>query len=242
MVKLYSIFINTIYRISWRITLLFILLVIIFIFGATWFELDLALFEKEGVHVVAQHRIMACILLIIDDIILNMVVLGLFVYKLRKIVLDIAEEEVTTQFYDVKCEFNEKQIRERSSSFTYSLSEKINLHSTTDRKAKLLLIVTRLTVLCIFQSILNQLFFLLMIWVSIINDRWYTDKHKEDLLMWYSLCYIMRGIEGVINSVVLYCNFEINRNVYQFLCGACDKLCYDCFVSRTIKKLVASLN
>ena len=83
-----------------------------------------------------------------------MLVLGLFVNKLRRIVLDIAKDEVATQIYDSKTTFNEHKTRETTATFTHSLSQKINLHTTPDRKAKLLLVMTRLTVLWYVFTIL----------------------------------------------------------------------------------------
>ena len=76
-----------------------------------------------------------------------------------------------------------------------------------------------------------------MIWVAAINDQWYRDKHQEDMLLWYSLCYIMRGIEGVVNSIVLFTHFEMNRKVYMILCRSFDKCCYQCYVKGITKGL-----
>ena len=47
MVKLYGVFRNTTYQISWRITFVFICMMIIFIVCAIWFELYLAIFQKR---------------------------------------------------------------------------------------------------------------------------------------------------------------------------------------------------
>lgn len=155
MSRLYSIFQNTAYFISWRISFLFICMVVIYIICATFFELDLIKYERNGSNNVSEHRMIICALLIIDDIALNILVLLLFVIRLRRIVLDIAYDEVSTQI-DVESTFSEKQIRERSRSFTNTLSHKMNLYTATDKKAKLILIMTRLTVLWYVYIKLNH--------------------------------------------------------------------------------------
>ena len=77
---------------------------------------------------------------------------------------------------------------------------------------------------------------------SIFNQLFFCFKIAEDFITWYSLCYVMRGAEGVINSIVLFCGFAMNRNVYKCLCGICDKGCYRCCVQRTINTLLTRLN
>ena len=91
------------------------------------------------------------------------------------------------------------------------------------------------------QVILNQLFNICLIWISYvddINDEW---GWKERLNMWYSIAYSLRSIELAVNSVILCCNFEANRNIYQCVCGCCDRCAHKRCVQKTLDKIMEEL-
>ena len=92
----------------------------------------------------------------------------------------------------------------------------------------------------ITQAFANQLFFFMLIFIGLTDSPWY--KHPENLNTWYCICYLLRSIQLVINAVVLFCNFEMNRSLYRCLCGYCDSICHKYFLQKTIESVVDELS
>ena len=273
--KLYMVFSDTTYSISKYFIAIFCILMILFLIAAFMFDYELIEIEnkpfdsRKDTDELTDQRVPEIVVLICVDICLNCIVSWLFIAKLRQVVLNISMEQLNGK--EIMNEFQER--RERVNIRSNSLQQALETallgdQDDQDRKQKLLVVITRLTLLryvfvskfelnhfvitiillCIissvFQCICNQLFYLLLIWTSLLDDpRYIATFHGEgNLNMWYSINYGVRSIELALNSIIVCCSFEMNHNIYQCLCGCCDKICYRLCVKKTIHRVIDEID
>ena len=233
-IKLYVMFSGTMYSVTYRFITVYAFMLSAFIICAILFERDFLFFHRVKANKVERDRLPYTVSLIFMDVLLNASICWLFIVKLKQIVLELAMDELRTSPRRPIIEnFTNEQVKSRSKSFVDSLQSEINLDEYDDTKTKMLLIMTRLSILCTTQAVFNQFFLLLLVYIG------FTKREDGDLL--FSIVYAVRAVEMALNSVILYCNFEINKKCYQCLCGYCNGVCYGFCVQKTIGTLIDKL-
>ena len=155
--------------------------------------------------------------LMIIDIILNTTILGLFVFKLRQLIINITINDLATSTS------NYKELVSTADDTDSISSTLLYDEYALKRKDRLITVVTRHTILSCIAIICNQCFYS-------VNTVYYLYAPNET---WTAISYAGREIEGVIISLVLYLNFNFNMRIYKKLCNSCHMCCYNCFKKST---------
>eukprot|EP01084_Bolivina_argentea_P153351 267397_1 len=219
--RVYFTFHDTVYAITKPTIALFAMLISIFTLAAIYFCFIIFCFMIgiiKDLSAEAQYNEPVAIILDISDLLLNVSLIALFLFKLK---------QLTASIYDI-------DNPELHSSFLSDNGEskKVSIQINS-KQSRLIMLISKHTVLGSLVVVANQFW-----WIGyiVVNDIW----HKSSLNQYSGLIYVMRGIENFINILVMYLSLKINNFIYNKLCFICDHCCYQCVVQDT-KQTVAAI-
>ena len=163
------------------------------------------------------------------DIFLNIAMMILFTYKLKKIVVSSYDHHGSSLEDSLITATHEHSV-------TLSYVSEIELDQN---KRKYVQLIAKITVLGLMSILCNQSLYNMAIWYAFVKGGGY----GQELLPF--ITYTMREMEGVVNCFILYLSFSINEKLYGKVCGLCHKLCYKICAYQTkekIRKSVVSIN
>eukprot|EP01084_Bolivina_argentea_P104107 186442_1 len=147
--------------------------------------------------------------LMITDIIINMLLGGLFGYKLYQTV----KSQQNQLFMQVG-------LADDSSLSSNSSNMSVNEVSSTDinnSQRRLVLLITKHTILSIIIVTINQLF-----WVLEVINIFYKQNEFT-----YCLTYGIRTFQCMVITFILYLNCQLNHQLYHSMCNYCHVRCYN---------------
>ena len=238
--KLYITFKETKYKISKKYMSFLILLLLIccgcmagFIF--TFVTHSITLFHRSVKFVY---------MVILIDILINIYVLALFIYKLQQILMD----SVVVGVYDIIPVFH--QSHSVPSRMDTQMSDTVRRHtrttvadlvrSTTDEsvqkenQTKMTALIIRQTLLGCCIILFNGLF-----WIKVLCDIYFIGPSFPSDLAFQST-YCLRAVQNLIVITMLYLNFKFNTKLYYKCCGCCHNGCYKCCMRCTRSKVYES--
>eukprot|EP01084_Bolivina_argentea_P261996 442946_1 len=159
------------------------------------------------------------ILLMTLDILLNIIILILFIVKLRQLIINVTINNLTIEAQSTSVE---STLDDSQTSRLLLANQKLDKFAI-ERRERLIRIVTRHTILSCIAIICNQCFYS-------VNSVYYICCSNE---LWTAISYGGRAIEGVIISLVLFLNFNFNIVIYKKCCNRFHMCCYYCFKKYT---------
>eukprot|EP01084_Bolivina_argentea_P177037 306229_1 len=184
---------------------------------------------------VIQYNIPAVTTLEITDLILNMSLIVLFIWKLK---------QLATFIHDIE-NSNELSIQTTSPMHPSSIFTESEKHSKRKITAKaslqinnkqnnLIILITKHTVLGSIVVVTNQCYWIGYMIVSYLLHAEESDGHV-------AFVYGIRVFENFMNVLVLYLALTINRKYYRNLCFFCDNCCYKCILKETKDKMMKQI-
>ena len=168
-------------------------------------------------------------LILINEIVIDIGVLALFIYKLQQVLVGLVDINVD--------EVYEEPIHDNNRS-TWSRRTTISIVTVSSNKAYIINDQTRLLSLITKQTILGciQMLFNCSFYIKIMIDAHFVSKSwSSDLI--FQRTYCLRSISNLIVIFALYLNFSFNTDLYHKICGCWHKGCYKCCVKTTERKM-----
>eukprot|EP01084_Bolivina_argentea_P062513 114331_1 len=156
-----------------------------------------------------QWFVVAAILI---DIMITIVLLGLFVNKLRMVTINISETNI--QASDIK-DANMNKLREKSQLNTDQLS----FMSTITKN-------TNLAIWCLLSSIIPETYWMIQ------SSIYYPDP---------LLFLLLLSLDGMLNCLCIYLIFAYTKYEYNILCKYCDLLVSKCCIKCTQKAITKKM-
>ena len=159
------------------------------------------------------------ILMSVNDIILNITLLIIFIHKLRSLIVNLGKNDVTIR--DI--EHDESELITNDDAVSSILLD--------NAQVNLIIVITRHTLLSFYALIFNQIVYLIL--CSLIFIPIYSDTIQYLSL----ICYMFRSLDNVVIVSALYLNFGFNLKIYLKLCGYCHVKFYRRITIKTKNKI-----
>eukprot|EP01084_Bolivina_argentea_P090265 162685_1 len=211
--KLYLTFKSTSYRVSNKYIIFLSILIVTSVFCMTQYLITLN--NKDTIKFL-DNSVKFVYAVIINDFIIDISVLALFVYKLQQLLIDTIDIGLIHQNSDNIIQI----VKESADEYDFQNSQK-----------RLVALITR-------QSILGsiQIFFNCTFYFKVLVDRYTVGpKFPSDLAFQTSHC--LRALENLVVIGTLYLNFNLNTGLYYKICGCCHNGCYLCCLKCTKRKI-----
>ena len=194
--RVYTIFRDSMYRLSTCILLYFLFLLIAVmgfqILHVTYFAIK---FGSNNIQRLWPH-----IPLTILDFIFHVSLLIVFEYKLRSLILTVQQEAKVQRNSDDST----------VSSITFNTKGR-----------KLLKLMNKICVLTVYVVIFNQIFGIMALYIAFNK---YQDSDTNDYLE--GIAYFIRNGACLINTIVINLSYKVNAKMHYRLCSCCDRCVY----------------
>ena len=172
------------------------------------------------------HRLsLTASLISLNDYILNIVCFGLFVHKLRQLIITKLKSELN-EFMD------DSIVNQRG--YSNSVADGVNQALDHNRNNQLLNLITKQTIIGTLVVFANQSF---ATGVFIIDGMMPLDVSVN----WTWIVYLLRGVECAFICFLLYLGLGINTKEYEKVCKCCHGCCYNLCVKLTTKTIKDSV-
>ena len=151
----------------------------------------------------------------VNDIILNVSLLVLFINKLRELMINLGTTNDTKRVYYPTPTTNDNNNDNNDNNGNDNESVSRTSVLLDDKQSNLITIITRHTLLSCIAIIFNQIVYLLL-FVMIFLANYSTTIDYMSLVT-----YTFRALDNVVIVTVLFLNFSFNSRIYLKLCGYC---------------------
>ena len=144
--------------------------------------------------------------LCVIDLVIDASILGLFIYKLKQLLVDSVHLEL--------------------------LMNSVHLEYPIDcqNQQELIMLIRKQFVLGTWMILFSCTFFGSML---IMNGIWKFISVHFPMDGFFLIAYSLRAVENLVITCLLYLTFEFNEKHYRRVCGCCDNGCYECWLSIT---------
>ena len=193
-----------------------------------------------------SYYISSVIIIIVNDTLLNIMCIAVFLYKLHQIsifdkalrcqsyhmvnILDDDENLLDENGYvnkeNIDLDFHAQTYHETMSATPTRMNTDANTSSEGPKQMNLINIMIRHTILSVISISFNQSWYFLMIFSSFGVDYGAMSHREHTGVYLMQLC--ARTAYLMVNVIVLYFNLNINHWIYFGIYKTCHLCCYNC--------------
>ena len=175
-------------------------------------------------------------LLLINEIIIDIGVLALFIYKIQQLLVSLVDINVKEIYEEYDHDIYRSSWSRRKSTIQI-VEVSSNSNNILHDQKRLLSLITRQTILGCMQLFFNCAFYIKILIDSYIVNNKSSSSEMESNIFIFEGTYLLRGVANLTIICMLYLNFNFNTRLYHNVCGCCHNGCYKCCVCCTRKKL-----